>query len=57
MAERQILLDAIEVGRAEKRCLSQSPPAFGIFVLKQVAPARTSEQDLAGRGYFEALGH
>jgi RNA polymerase primary sigma factor len=32
VAERQILHDAIKVGWPQERCISQSPPAFGILV-------------------------
>jgi hypothetical protein len=33
MTERQILHDAINVGWAQERSLSQSPPAFGVLRL------------------------
>jgi hypothetical protein len=56
MAERQILCDAVNVGWCENQRLSQRPAAFGAFALKQVAPASSSEQDLAARGYFETFG-
>jgi len=57
VAERQILRDAVAVGWSEERRLSQSPPALGILVLKQMASAGASEQDLAGSGYLEMFGH
>jgi hypothetical protein len=57
MAERKILCDAVNVGGSEEPCLSQSPPAFGTFALKQMAPACASERDLARTGYLETFGH
>lgn len=57
MAEREILFDAVNVGWPAERRLSQRPAAFGAFALKQVAPASSSEQDFAARGYFETFGH
>ena len=57
MAEREVLLDAVNVRWSEERGLSQRPAAFGAFALKQVAPASSSEQDFAARGYFETFGH
>jgi hypothetical protein len=57
MAEREVLFDAVNVRWSEERRLSQRPAAFGAFALKQVAPASSSEQDFAARGYFETFGH
>ena len=55
MAERQILFDAVNVGRSEEPCLSQRPPACGALALEQVAPACPAIHYLAVRGYLEAF--
>ena len=57
VAERQILLDAINVGWSEQRCLPQRAAAFGILVLKQVAFSGTTEHNFASSGYLETLGY
>ena len=57
MAERQILLDTINVGWSEERRFSQRSAAFGAFTLKQMPFASAVEQDLAGTSYLEPFGH
>ena len=57
MAERQILLDTINIGCSQGGCLSQGTAALGILALKQMAPASAVEQDLARSGYLETFGH
>jgi hypothetical protein len=57
MAKRKILFDTVNVGGSEEPCLSQPPPAFGTFALKQMASAGASERDLARSGYLETFGH
>ena len=57
MAERKILFDTVEVGGPEECRFSQSPPTFGVFALKQMAPACAVEQDFSGSGYLETFGH
>jgi hypothetical protein len=57
VAERQILLDTINVGWSEERRFSQRSAAFGAFTLKQMPFASAVEQDLAGTCYLEPFGH
>ena len=57
MAEGEILFDTVNVRWSEDRGLSQRPPAFGTFSLKQMASACAVEQDFSGRGYLETFGH
>ena len=57
MAEGKVLFYTVNVRGPEDRGLSQRPPAFGIFALKQMAFACASEQDLSGSGYLETFGH
>ena len=57
MAERQILLDAINVGRSDEHGLSQSPAASGVFGLEQMAPASASAEDFPAGGYLKTFGH
>ena len=57
MAERQVLRDAINVGRPEDVRFSQRPPPFRTLPLKQMALARPAEQHFAGAGYLETFAH
>ena len=57
MAKGKVLFYTVNVRGSEERRLSQRPPAFGIFALKQMAFACASEQDLSGTGYLETFGH
>jgi hypothetical protein len=50
MAKREILFDAINVGGSKDRRLSQRPPSFGAFALKQMAFARASEKHFSSGG-------
>ena len=49
VAERQILSDTINVCWSNECRFSQRPPAFGTFVLKEMAPARASAQHFPAR--------
>ena len=53
MTERKVLFDPVNIGWSENRRFSQGPAAFGILILEQMAPARSSEEDFPGAGYFE----
>jgi len=57
VTERQILLDAINVGCSQDGYLSQGATAFGTLTLKQMASASAVEQDLARSSYPETFGH
>jgi hypothetical protein len=57
MAERQILQDAISVGRVNKGSLAQMTAALGTFTLCQMAQAGAAVENFAGAGHFEPLGH
>ena len=57
MAERQALFDAIFIGDIHAGQAAQGTAAFGIFGLRQMAPARAGAQDLAAGRDLEAFGH
>jgi hypothetical protein len=57
MAEREVLLDAVNVGFMNERSLAQAAEALGVFSLGQVTAASAMAQDLAGGGDFKPLGH
>ena len=57
MAEREILRDAIGVGRVNDGRFAQMAAAFGIFALSQVAEAGAAVENLAGAGDFEPFGN
>jgi len=57
VAERQILQDAIGVGRVNEGSLAEMATALGAFALSQVAEAGTAVEDFARAGDFEPLGH
>jgi hypothetical protein len=57
VAERQILQDAVGVGRVNDGGLAEMPAALGTFSLRQVAEAGAAVENLARAGYFEPLGH
>jgi hypothetical protein len=57
VAERQILQDAIGVGRVNDGGLAEVAAALGAFALGQVAEAGAAVENLAGAGYLEPLGH
>jgi hypothetical protein len=56
VAERQILFDAINVGRVGDPRFAQRPSPFGTPALKQMTPARASTQHFTGAGYLKTLG-
>jgi hypothetical protein len=53
VTERKILYHPVNVGWPENGHFSQGPAPFGVLVLEQMAPARSSEEDFAGAGYLE----
>jgi hypothetical protein len=57
VAERQILQDAISVGRMNEGSLAEMAAALGTFSLCQVAEASAAVENLAGAGDLEPLGH
>lgn len=57
MAERQILRDAIRIGRPQDRGFSHGPAPFRALALKQMPPAGAAEQHLAAGGDFETFGY
>jgi hypothetical protein len=57
MAERQILLNPVNVGRCQNRRPSQRPPPFWTLALAQVAPAGPAKEDLPVGSYFETFGY
>jgi hypothetical protein len=57
VAERQILQDAIGVGRVNEGSLAEVAAALGTFSLGQMAEASAAVEDFACAGDFEPLGH
>ena len=57
MAEREVLRDAIGVGRVKNRTLAEAAAALGIFALQQMAFAGVAAQDFARAGDLEPFGH
>jgi hypothetical protein len=57
MAERQILRDAISVGRINDGDFAEAAHTLGIFCLRQMPATGVITQDFAGGGDFEPLGH
>jgi hypothetical protein len=57
VAERQTLGDAISVGRIHAGQTAQRAAAFGIFGLRQMAPAGAGAQDLSAGRNLEAFGY
>jgi hypothetical protein len=57
MAERQILRDAIKVGRMNDGSLAEASQALGVFGLRQVASAGGIMHGFAAGGDFEPLSH
>jgi len=53
VTEWKVLFDPVNIGWSENRRFSQGPAAFGILILEQMAPARSSEEDFSGAGNFE----
>lgn len=54
--ERQVLLDAILVGRMDRRAAAQAPPAFRVFGLHQMPPAGALAQYFATGSNLKPLG-
>jgi hypothetical protein len=57
VAKREILEDAIPIGRAENLGLLQGSAPLRAFLLEQMAFTSTAEQDFAGGGNFKPFGH
>jgi len=57
MAERQVLLYAINIRWSDEHRLAQRTATLGTFALKQVASSCAAAHDLAASGYFEAFGY
>ena len=57
MAERQILRDAVGIRGIHTGQTAQRAAAFGIFGLRQMAPARAGAQDFSAGRNLETLGH
>jgi hypothetical protein len=55
--ERQILRDAIHVGRMHSGCATEIATALGVFSLRQMAFARAGAQNFSAGGDFESFGH
>jgi hypothetical protein len=55
MAERQILLNPIDVSGAEDLRIAQASAAFWILALQQMASARAAARDFAAAGDFKAF--
>jgi hypothetical protein len=57
MAERQILRDAVGIGRVHDGALAEPAAVFGFLALQQMAFAGVAAQDFARAGDLEPLGH
>jgi hypothetical protein len=57
VAERQVLRDAVGIGRVNDHSTAKMAVALGVFALRQVAVAGVAAQNFAGAGDFEPLGH
>jgi hypothetical protein len=57
VAERQILQDAVGVGRVNDGCLAEMAAALGFFALCQMAEAGAAVENLARAGDLEPFGH
>ena len=57
MAEHQVLLDAIFVGRVDRGGAAEVAAALGILGLTQMPPAGTRAHDFPTGRYLEPLGH
>jgi len=57
MAERQILLNSINVGCAKHLHIAQAAPTFWILALQQMPPAGSASQDFAGASNLEPFAH
>jgi hypothetical protein len=57
VAEREVLLDTVNIRGMNHRGLAEAAEALGVFGLGQVTAARAMAQDLAGGGDFKPLRH
>jgi len=57
MAERQILLNSINVGCANQLRIAQAPPTFWILALQQMPPAGSASDDFASASDLEPFAH
>ncbi len=57
MAERQILLNSINVGCVKHLRVAQAPTTFWILALEQMPSAGASSRDFAGASDLEPFGH
>ena len=57
VAKWQVLCDTIDVGWPHDGRFSQRAAAFGIFGLRQMAPARAGAHHLSAGRNLETLGH
>jgi len=57
MAERQVLLDSINVGCANHLRIAQASPTFWILALQQMPSAGASSRDFAGASNLEPFAH
>jgi hypothetical protein len=55
--KRQVLLDAVSVGRIDSGGTAQGAAALGVFGLHQVPPAGARAQYFSARRDLEALGY
>ena len=57
MAERQVLLNSINIGCAEHLRIAQASPTFWILALQQMPSAGASSRDFAGASNLEPFAH
>jgi hypothetical protein len=57
VAERQVLLNPINVGWVKHLGVAQASPAFWILALEQMTSAGTSSSNFASAGDLEAFAH
>jgi hypothetical protein len=57
VAERQILRDAVGIGRVHDGILAEAAAVLRLFALQQVAFAGVAAQDFARAGDLEPFGH
>ena len=57
VAERQVLRDAVSIGRINDHRTAEPAAALGTLGLGQVAFAGVAAQNFAGAGDLEPLGH
>jgi hypothetical protein len=57
VTERQILRDAVSIGRINDHSTAETAAALGTLGLGQVAFAGVAAQDFSASRYFETFGH